>query len=37
LLSSLVTAAPPKNREVEATKAHTRAERRFGPTRTEER
>lgn len=37
LLSSLVTAAPPKNREVEADKAHARAERRFGPTRMEER
>jgi len=30
LLSSLVTAAPPKNRQVEAAKAHARAERRFG-------
>jgi len=28
LLSSLVTAAPPKNREVEAAKAHARAEKR---------
>jgi hypothetical protein len=33
LLSSLVTAAPPKSREVEAAKGHARAERRFGPTR----
>lgn len=31
LLGSLVTTAPPKNREVEAAKAHARAERRFGP------
>lgn len=30
LLSSLVTTAPPKNREVEAAKAHERALRRFG-------
>jgi len=30
LLASLVTAAPPKDREVEAAKAHDRAERRFG-------
>jgi hypothetical protein len=30
LLSSLVTGAPPRNREVEATKAHARAARRFG-------
>jgi len=30
LLNSLVTAAPPKDREVEAAKAHARAERRFG-------
>lgn len=30
LLGSLVTAAPPKNREVEAAKAHARGERRFG-------
>ncbi len=37
LLSSLVTAAPPKSREDEAAKAHARAERRFGPTRTVER
>ena len=37
LLSSLVTAAPPKNREIEAAKAHARAERRFGPTSSVER
>jgi len=37
LLSSLVTTAPPRNREVEAAKAHARAERRFGPTGTAER
>ncbi|GFE58958.1 DUF2277 domain-containing protein [Geobacter sp. AOG1] len=37
LLSSLVTAAPPKNREVEAAKAHARAEKKFGPTRQVER
>ena len=30
-------AAPPKNREVEAAKAHARAEQRFGPTRTADR
>jgi len=30
LLASLVTAAPPKDREVEAAKAHARVERRFG-------
>ncbi len=30
LLSSLVTTASPRNREVEAAKAHTRAVRRFG-------
>jgi len=30
LLNSLVTAAPPKDREVEAAKAHARVERRFG-------
>lgn len=30
LLRSLVTAAPPKSREVEAAKAHARAVRRFG-------
>ena len=29
LLGALVTAAPPKNREVEAAKAHARAVRRF--------
>jgi hypothetical protein len=32
LLGSLVTGASPKNREVEAAKAHARAERRFKPT-----
>ena len=37
LLGSLVTAAPARNREVEAAKAQARAERRFGPTRTSER
>ncbi len=31
LLDSLVTTASPKNREVEAAKAHARAVRRFGP------
>lgn len=31
LLSSLVTTASPRNREVEATKAHARAALRFGP------
>ena len=36
LLGSLVTAASPRNREVEAAKAHARVERRFGPTRAEE-
>jgi hypothetical protein len=30
LLDSLVTAAPPRNREVEAARAHERAARRFG-------
>lgn len=30
LLDSLVTAAPPRNRDVEAAKAHERAVRRFG-------
>jgi len=30
LLSELVTAAPPRNREVEAAKARARAEKRFG-------
>jgi hypothetical protein len=30
LLDSLVTTAPPKNREVEAAKAHARAVHRFG-------
>jgi hypothetical protein len=37
LFRSLVTSAPPKNREVEAAKARARAERRFKPTRTKER
>ena len=37
LLGSLVTTAPPKNREVEAAKAHARAERRFGPGSTAKR
>ena len=31
LLDALVTTAPPKNREVEAAKAHARAEARYGP------
>jgi hypothetical protein len=31
LLDSLVTAAPPKDREVEAAKARARAEERYGP------
>jgi hypothetical protein len=30
LLRSLVTSAPPRNREIEAAKAHARAVRRFG-------
>jgi hypothetical protein len=30
LLTSLVTASPPRNREIEAAKAHARAIRRFG-------
>ena len=30
LVDSLVTTAPPKNRELEAAKARTRAEKRFG-------
>lgn len=37
LLSSLITASPHKYREVEAAKAHVRAERRFGPTTTAKR
>ena len=37
LLRSLVTAAPPKNREVEATKAHAREEKRFSLTGPVER
>ncbi len=37
LLRSLVTAAPPKGREVEAAKAHVRAEKRFGSTGPVER
>ena len=32
LLSSLVTNAPPRNREVEALKARERSGKRFGPT-----
>ena len=32
LMSSLVTSAPPKNREVEAEKARARAQKRFGTT-----
>jgi hypothetical protein len=31
LLASLVTAVPPRDRDVEAAKARARAERRFGP------
>jgi hypothetical protein len=31
LLDSLVTSAPPRNREVEAVKARARSEARFGP------
>lgn len=34
LLGSLVTAAPPKNREVEAARARIRAKRRFGSAAT---
>ena len=30
LLDGLVTVAPPRNREIEAAKAHARAEQRFG-------
>ena len=30
LLDGLVTVSPPKNREIEAAKAHARAEQRFG-------
>lgn len=37
LLGALVTAAPPKDRDIEAAKAHARAQRRFGPARREER
>ncbi len=33
LLGALVTTAAPKDREVEAARAHARAERRFGPAR----
>ena len=33
LLGSLATTAPPRNREVEAAKAHARAVRRFGSQR----
>jgi hypothetical protein len=36
LLASLVTSAPPKNREVEAAKTHARAVRRFGRQGAEE-
>lgn len=32
LLSSLVTSAAPRNRDVEAARAHARAVRRFGPS-----
>jgi hypothetical protein len=32
LLSSLVSSAAPRNREVEAVRAHARAVRRFGPS-----
>jgi hypothetical protein len=32
LLDSLTTTAPPKDREVEATKARLRAQQRFGPS-----
>ena len=32
LLSTLVTSATPRDREVEATRAHARAVRRFGPS-----
>lgn len=31
LLNSLVATSPPRNREIEAAKAHARAIRRFGP------
>lgn len=37
LLTALVTAAPPKNREHEAAKAHARGERRFGAGREDSR
>jgi hypothetical protein len=37
LLGALVTAAPARNREIEAAKAHARAAQRFGSTRTVER
>lgn len=33
LLGALVTTAPPRNRKVEAARAHARAIRRFGPKR----
>lgn len=34
LLDSLVTSAPPRDREVEAARARTRAAKRFGPQRS---
>ena len=34
LMKSLVTSAPPKNREEEAAKARARAKKRFGPRKT---
>lgn len=34
MLDSLVTSAPPRNREVEAARARARAARRFGPTQS---
>jgi hypothetical protein len=34
MLASLVTTAPPRNRDVEAAKARERAARRFGPPET---
>ena len=37
LLGSLVTAAPPRNRDVEAARAHARAVRRFGSERRGDR
>jgi hypothetical protein len=35
MLESLVTSAPPRNREVEAARARVRAARRFGPARSQ--